>query len=370
MGIGMGPESNPQNIGPTALDSMYRALGIDAEWCLRADRNIAWWPHTYRQSLIADPPYKDDAGTTRTPITCSTEALQAMPESPALYEMLSLINDYASLSSVVFDPATREIRCSSRVYVQSADSWLVTTLQAAAGIQLARVANLGPRWVELGGRLAESAHPESGLRANPDDLVNGAHNLFARDGHVDSPFSGLLPGIDAHGDHQWSTLNCSANRLVAEVPFRDLVPMSALARNEPAATKAVLQVTTDEKHAELGYGLAGQLELPLPGDAATGHMMANTCNLLESQGKVVLTQFLGAWNFKRTLGFRFFIPALIGRNHDAPWRAQLIHTFLEYLVHRAANAYLILETARIRVHRRHPELSDLEYGVRITRDPS
>jgi hypothetical protein len=360
MDIGSAFESDPQSIGPTSLDYMYRVLGIDAEWCVRSDRSIVWWPHTYRQSLIADLPFVEDDGTLLTPITCSTEALASMPESPALYHTLSMLNYHLPLSCLAFDPDTREVRSLSRVYLHSENSWLIFVLQAAAGIQLAQVERLGPYWEEkLGGRIVNSPHPKSGLRSTPDELVNGVHALFARDGSTDNPFSGLLPGVDALHEHPWSTLDCSDERLVAEVPFRDSIPMSVVARNEPVGTKALLRMNADKKHPELGYGLAGDLELPLRGDATTGAVIANTFNLLESQGAVRLTQFLGAWSFKESLAFRFFIPALLGRNHDPEGRTQLIHTLMSYMTNRARGAHILIETARIRAHRQFPQLSDL-----------
>jgi len=325
--------TDPVALGPAVLDYLQRVMGIDSEWSIRSERELTWWPHTYKQIIVAEPPIEDE-GLTLTPFACRTEILEAMPESPRLYETLSLVNQFSSLASLIYDPDTRTVASTSRVHIHTDSTWLAQFLQAAAAIQLNQVEQLGPFWEEqLGGRFVRSAHPDSGLRKYPDEIVNVVENLFAPAGQSESPFLGLVDAVDRL-PHKWSTLERSKDRLVAEVRFRDAVPMEErIAKGEPVNT-GLLKVTTDEKHPTLGHGLIIALSLPIATDEGVHHMGANMNNYMEAQGPVHL-QMLGSWTAAELLQFRTFVPALLAQNHDAAWRIQLVHTFMLYAMARA-----------------------------------
>jgi len=335
--------ADPVGVGPAVLDYLQRILGVDPEWSIRTARRLDWWPHTYRQTIIADEPFEDN-GVALTAFTCRTEIVESLPESPSLYAALSGLNQFASLSCLVYDPNAKTVASASRVHIHPDSSWLAQFLQAAAGIQLHQVEQLGPAWeTTFGGRFSRSPHPTSGLRKKPDDMVRVLESVFAPAGHAGSPFKGLMEAVDQM-PHPWATLERTRDRLVAEVPFRDAISRSQrMAHGEPIST-ALLVVTTDEKHPDLGDGLVAALELPFPAKDGEAHRVANSLNLLETQGAVAL-QSLGAWCAREVLQYRLFVPALLAKGHDINWRTQLIHTLMLYMTHRAELAHQVFETS-------------------------
>jgi len=369
--------SDPYALGPKILDYIQRVLGIDREWSVRAERRLDWWPHTYRQTIVAESVIEHQ-GFIVTPFTCRTEILESMPESTRLYEALSQINQFASLASLTYDPDTKTVASTSRLYVHIGSTWLAQFLQAAAGVQLHQSEQLGPFWEQqLGGRFIRSAHPTSGLREKPDEITNVVESLLAPAGALDSPFQGLMDAVDSL-PHPWSTLERSKDRLAAEIPFRDSVPLEErTAKGEPVTT-AVLKVTTDETHPELGRGLAVMLVLPLPAKEGVDYMATNSLNLLEAGGAIALqawkaglanlmAPYLGSWLGQDVLQYRTFVPALLAQSRDAGWRTQMIHTFMLYATERARVTGASLQTSMFR--RRAPSKHTLLGTSRATESP-
>jgi hypothetical protein len=325
------------------LDFLQRALGVDPEWSVRSDRQLDWWPHTYRQTITSGLPL-DDSGVTVTVLTCLIEILESVPESPQLYAAVSGVNQFAALSSLVYDPGAKTVASVSRIHIHPESSWLAYVIQAAAALQLHQV-GLGPAWeTQFGGKFVRSVHPTSGVRESPDQIVTAVESLFAPAGQSDSPFLGLMDILDRQ-PHPWSTLERTRNHIVAEVPFRDAIPrLQRVARAEPIST-ALLSVTAEAKHPVLGNGLALWLKLPFPAQDAGAHKVVNWLNLLEAQGATAL-QSLGSWCVaEEVMQYRMFVPAVLVHNRDVSWRTQLIQTLMQYMTARARAAHTIFQAA-------------------------
>lgn len=331
-------------IAAMVLSSLQESLGVDHEWSVRTESRLDWWPHFYRQTIAVDDIF-EDSGVALTPISCRTEILESIPESPELYAALSRVNALASLAALVYDRPNGVVSCASRVLLHPGTLWLKSVLQAAAAIQIHRVESLGPYWEkQLRGRFARSPHPSSGIRAQPDAVVGIVESLFEPAGRLESPFSGLIDDVDRI-PHPWTTLERTHGRLVAEVAFRDDVPRAQrIARNQAIGT-ALLIASTDEKHPDLGHGLAVSLELPIPVDpSGRAAAIANGLNFFETSGEIPV-QALGSWHAEGMLRYRTFLPALLANSHDRSSMVRLIHTFLLYLAHRSTRVRHLLDTA-------------------------
>ena len=302
-------------IGPELLDFVFAALKIDDLWSVREPRSFTWWGHRLAQRVSAEPVRPShDHHIVR--IHAETAVLRDVPDTPEMRSGLAAMNMFMHLGALTWSSETRRIRFHSAACFHAGNrSWLqalflaVVALQAAdahiKADQLARV---------LGGEPDVSAHPTSGARREPDDMLNVIASLFAPRGAGASPWTEV--DFKATADMQprpWALATAGTTGMTAEFPFTGDLPVMLVRRAETA----LLTASSTERHPQLGSGLLLRLQLPINFPLNRGSDIALTLNILESV-ETTNTHTLGAWCLGptppnradgHTLTFVSFLPA-------------------------------------------------------------
>lgn len=170
--------------GLLCLDRFEELFSIDPEWLVRTDRGLEWWGSTLRQSVWADPVREIDGLQTcrvhvRTDLVRNIE--RRMPT-----ELLNFDAMVASLYGLVEGERPDEISIQSSVNIHAdAVEPCSRLLAAAASMQLGECQEVADRLVDyVGGEVACSEHPKSGLRKTPDDMVSVVDTLVATGGQA------------------------------------------------------------------------------------------------------------------------------------------------------------------------------------------
>lgn len=188
------PEPPAGDLGLAAVERVYRAMQVDAEWSLREERGFTWWGAWLRQRVWAGEAVAS-RGETVWQVRARTPVLRDQPDEPATYAFVDHLNRVPGTSAYVFDPAdgTISARCGTFLYDDVA-GWLGTYLTTAVALQASLAWGRIPALA--GGRLLDDApHPEAGRRRDPDDMLNLAGDLPKVDGPFHRAFLRRAAGI-------------------------------------------------------------------------------------------------------------------------------------------------------------------------------
>lgn len=159
-------------------------LQIDEQWSYPLPTGFTWWADQYAQTVEMVREEKGPSGETGYLICVRTELLRDLDLTDvALAEINAFPMRCASLAGPVYDVPARRLDLWSLVRVTDDNSsWMRFLISAAAVIQLAEARILAPVLAEAVGALpATSEHPESGLRAVPDEMAFAA-GIFVNSG--------------------------------------------------------------------------------------------------------------------------------------------------------------------------------------------
>lgn len=302
--------------GLEVLQFVYTSMQIDEAWSVREPRRFTWWGHRLAQRIWAEPPRASE-GFEVSRVHAETDLLRRVSGRPGLLDQLAALNRFASLSALVWDPQRSRLmlRCSVYVHAQTLP-WVRELFAAAVAIQAAdahiKVAEL-PRL--LGGEPDTSAHPTSGWRSQPDDMLNVIASMFAPQGRGPSPFTEAdFKAALRLEPRPWVLATGNGAALAAEFPFWGDVPAVA-----GGGGTALLTATAKERHPQLGSGALLLLSVPSPPDPAPvdpgdAARLANDLNLAEPEAWT-RAHFLGAWAVGpgRGLTYVTFLPAVVYR---------------------------------------------------------
>jgi hypothetical protein len=268
-------------------------MQIEAEWAVQERTSFTWWAHTLAQRVWVDEPREFQGVELRT-LHVETDLLRHVPMESATWTRLSNVNRYATLSAYVANTLLRTVKLHSSVSL-TADNYLLARSVAlhAMALQMADAYAEAAELAEaFGAQVAATPHPERGLRARADEMVN-ILEVYQERGQGESPF---LPEEIAQLVHleprPWTMASSELLRLSAELEFAPGLP-------------AHLELDASEPHASLGAGLQMRLMLPVePDDAIAQKLNANECVEPDAHQ-------LGAWcvDAERGLLFSGFIPA-------------------------------------------------------------
>lgn len=268
-------------------------MQIEAEWAVQERTSFTWWAHTLAQRVWVDEPREFQGVELRT-LHVETDLLRHVPMESATWTRLSNVNRYATLSAYVANTLLRTVKLHSSVSL-TADNYLLARSVAlhAMALQMADAYAEAAELAEaFGAQVAATPHPERGLRARADEMVN-ILEVYQERGQGESPF---LPEEIAQLVHleprPWTMASSELLRLSAELEFAPGLP-------------AQLELDASEPHASLGAGLQMRLMLPVePDDAIAQKLNANECVEPDAHQ-------LGAWcvDAERGLLFSGFIPA-------------------------------------------------------------
>ena len=167
------PRRTRQDLGLRTIERAYEAMSIDEQWSVREDREFTWWGHWIRERIWAAEAVRS-AGETLWHVRARTPAYRDVSDEPATYELVNSMNTFAALSAFTYDPDDKTIsaRCGAFIYEDVAE-WLQPYLLTAAGLQASLAWLQAPMQAD-GRHLDDDAHPTSGQRSDPDDMLNAA----------------------------------------------------------------------------------------------------------------------------------------------------------------------------------------------------
>jgi hypothetical protein len=295
------------DLGLHILRKIHDALEVPGEWTLEAHRNFTWWPHHLAQHVWAEPPrMSNEIEVAR--VHASTDLLRKVPDVESTVDRLSALNRFATLSALVWERESGEIVLHTAAYAHARNvAWLLPLLDAAVVLQAAEAhAQVEELAALFGAEPAESAHPSSGRRRDPDDLLDVMGNVYGRVGSDPSPFTEAdfeatvqmepRPWTEAHRDG---------------LGFSAQLSLAGPGGAGQAETHAVLQASAHTQHPRLGSGMTLRLTLPhvLGMSAAEEAAYLNLAEFREWTN----SHLFGAWckSGEDALSFVQFVPAAV-----------------------------------------------------------
>lgn len=356
------------DLGPEVVSALADALQVDADWTVREDRGFSWWGHRLRQRVWADP-VRESHGEQIVHVHAKTDVLVDVEPSHVVLSELAQLNELADLSALILEPGLGRVSMQSNAYLHAGNRWILHDLKSSVALQAAESAAVGDELQKrIGGRVAESGHPISGRRAEPDNMLEvGA--VFRRQG---SRPTGFVRGDFSEAAREAASFVVIAtydeSALAAEIPYRGRRPVTldhevsgpverrlltdalievgrkqrvgapaahstiwlAATSTEPTLTQtALLQIRSAEPHPALGRGLVTLLWLPAKPEGVDAARLANQLNVREAT-EWTEAHLLGAWSTRDGhLVFTSFTPNLVLANSDASTRrARLINNVI------------------------------------------
>jgi TPR repeat protein len=295
------------SVGARVVNELYRLLQVNEEWSLFDHRGFTWWGHHLAQRIWIDDPISSD-GVELSTVYVATDVVRNVAPSEASFETVSELNRFALLYSLVVDPEQCKATYHAKVYVhEGTEEYLtkllmhVTALQAAdANVRADQIATL------LGGEADRSAHPESGYRSEPDDMMSVIGGIYVPHGAEPSRYAEDFSMLSEMDPSPSLATNYDANGLTAEFPFTGASPASYSAISGEAPSTALLRANVDIKHPSLGTGCLVRLTLPTHIDDCA---IANELNYAESRSWTK-SHLLGSWCIDGdSLNHISFLPA-------------------------------------------------------------
>jgi hypothetical protein len=309
------PAAGVPDAGPELLEAMYRALMVDDEWAVREERSFTWWPHRVPQTVTVSRPALAFGDPTVALRAACTVVEDVTADEDAVLHELSQRNATGMLSAWVWDPSARAIRVVTGAYLHPGNRPLLPVLQLAVLF----VATFGQSEIDglvasVGGRPATSPHPGSGRREEPDQLLGFVPGMVIPRGEGPSAFGGFV--AEAASAWDWCMASGDDTDFTGELPFTGTTPaMVALAEGQDPTQTALVQISSDARHAALGSGLHAVLRLPAFMSRPEAEHLAQALNAAEATEPTGFPQF-GAWCADPdlpTLTFVMFMPSLLAR---------------------------------------------------------
>lgn len=299
------------DLGQDTVNYLFDAMQVDAEWSIREERGGVWWPGEVAQRIWADPPRDGPTGPV-VDVRAETDVIRDVAPSERLAHMISVLNTHASLSALVYDEDQRSLRyaCSMVVHEQNVE-WAKQLLSLAIAIQAVDTIIKLEVAEAFGGVPAVSAHPTSGLRTVRDDMVNVVAQSIAPHGSGASPFSAAdFDSIEELDPSPSVLTSADESGLTAEFPFFGLRSGAQASIDGVPPETALLQLTRNDRHPQLGSGCLVRLTLPVGPDTGGVAMELNRREATLASD----CHFLGAWCVG-PLGLTFvtFLPAIAHR---------------------------------------------------------
>lgn len=300
------------DVGPEALDHIYGAMAIDAQWSVRHDRHFEWWGHRLRQ-VVSAAPAVESRGIDICLLSARTEVARDVVLSDRLEEAIAALNMGAAMNALVLDREARRLFLSCHMVVhREILGWAVPLFMGAVAMQVAEAhVQAGPLSSLLGCQPDESAHPVSGPREEPDEMLSVMETLFAPAGQGPSRFPSVELEEIAEEDSGPSVLsNASDGGLTAEFPFYGATPsILNVARGGHGPQTALFTASLEEAHPRYGSGCLMLLRLPL---SSLDGPAVNDLNRAEAEG--VPSYGFGAWCVQDgTPVYALFLPNALYR---------------------------------------------------------
>lgn len=275
------------------LTFLTQRMQFEAEWAVQKADAFTWWPASLAQRVWTAPA-RDFQGVALTTLHVETDLLSNVEFDPSMWPRLASVNRFASLSAYVADTTARTLRLHASVSLTDDNHLLGRTLALhAMALQVADAhAEAEQLARSFGATVAHSAHPTSGSRTTPDEMINIV-DLYQDRGASDSPFESEELAQLVHLDPRpWLIAANQLHRVDADIEFAPDLP-------------ARLELDAEARHPSLGSGLQIRLSIPVEPDAMVAQRL-NASEHLEPDAHQ-----LGAWcvDDERGLHFAGFVPS-------------------------------------------------------------
>lgn len=289
---GSGMNGLALDVGPEVVDFLFDAMKIDDAWSVREPRSFVWWGHRLVQRVWAEPVRSSlDHQVVR--VHAATALLRNVRDTPEMRAQLAATNMLMHLGALIWVPETNRVMLHTAACFHSGNRpWLQPLFLAAVGLQVtdAHIKADGLARM-LGGEPDVSAHPRSGPRPEPDDILNVIATVFAPGSTGPSPWTEAdFTATSEMTPRPWVLATAGAGGMTAEFPFTGNLP--AVVAGGPET--ALLTASSTERHPQLGSGLLLRLQLPFNVSQEEGSNLAWMLNALETIEETN-THTLGAW---------------------------------------------------------------------------
>lgn len=242
------PELEP---GLSVVRYLYDNSRVDDRWSVLDGRGYTWWADDLAQRVWSEPGFDDD-GIEIYRVFTATDVVRGIDGDAATLQAIDALNGLSAGSALVFDRQDGAIKSIASMWVhEESRDWVARSFSVIAAIQVAQASQAAAMLSTLtDGEPATSAHPDSGPRSQPDEMLS-LLEMVAADGQGPSGWVGdgmemalvqlrVLPVVvQANGD---------ATGISLEVPYRE--------------TTALIRMDTSEAHPGLGNGMVVRLSLP------------------------------------------------------------------------------------------------------------
>ena len=286
--------------GLLALRTVYQEMHIDAEWSVVEERRFRWWLKGHAQEITVSGPIESHGLQVFT-LTASTPVVSGVALDEHTVKMMAGVNAQVTTLSAFTLEQDGIVRLVSRMTTHAdLASWLPRHFALVAAMQAADAELIaGGLAGMLAGQPAESAHPESGVRPEYDDLINIIDGLIVPHGEQPSLWKGASIA-EAHDILQQISLKSEADEDGVSAEF------------SYAGQPSVLLMDSTLRHPRVGAGLHVVLSLPsLPFEDGP-YATAAVLNLLECTAPPT-TDLQGGWcvvpdGTDNTVAFNAFFP--------------------------------------------------------------
>jgi hypothetical protein len=290
------PELEP---GLAVVRYLYDNSRVDARWSVLQERGYTWWADGLAQRVWSEPAFDDD-GIEIGRLFVETDLVRDVPATEAASRAVDELNGLSAGSILVFDEDEATIRSVASMWVHEQSlEWIARSLSVIGAAQVAVAQGQATALVPmLGGEMALSSHPESGVRPQPDEML-GVLQFVRMNGGEGSLWAGdemtlaleqmqQVPAVLlATGDETGVTM---------EVPFGD--------------STALIQLDSTWEHPDLGSGLVSRLSLPRE---SAGPAWAAQQNRREIES-LTRSHLIGGWvGDTQFASFRAFYPNILAR---------------------------------------------------------
>ncbi len=316
--------------GLRTVHDIFEQLQVDEQWSQWSDRGFTWWAYRNAQRVWAEEP-REEEGFSLSTVHVETEVLRGMPtealDRRAFDLLLGVAMQEASLSAFVIRDDTVMLHMCAHVH-DEIQRWMSQVLQMGAVLQivaaderddaLTSILNEGPNGFAV--EPAVSAHPISGERQTPDEMLGAVDELPMRDrpwGDQDE-FEQVAEILNRGG-----MLATTGDRaLTAEIPFGP--------NGGPAAAGGdshMLQAMDQDRGERLGHGLRMRLQLRRWPEIDGRQIFAPELSEMEADG-LSGVHLLGSWATapvtEATPSFTCWLPSVL---HRPGLLANLVMTF-------------------------------------------